>query len=78
MADLIEQNLKKRFGDDIHFLKVEDVSGGDDSKFLIVISLSNGFVSVKVLEQHRMINGKYVALADIKDNIHEVGDDNLN
>ena len=74
---MIEQNLKKRFGDDIHFLKVEDVSGGDDSKFLIVISLSNGFDGVKLLEQHRMINGKDVALADIKDNIHEVGDDNL-
>ena len=70
MADLIEQNLKKRFGDDIHFLKVEDVSGGDGSKFSVVISLSNGFDGVKLLERHRMINGKDGALADIMDNIH--------
>ena len=70
MSDLIEKNLKKRFGDDIHFLKVEDVSGGDGSKFSVVISLSNGFDGVKLLERHRMINGKDGALADIMDNIH--------
>ena len=68
--DLIKLNLKKHFGSDIHYLDVQDVSGGSGSKFLLVISLVKGFDGVKLLERHRMINGKNGVLANIMENIH--------
>ena len=70
MSELIEQSLRKGFQDDIHFLEVKDVSGGAESKFSLIVSLSKGFDGVKLVERHRMINGKDGALADIMDNIH--------
>lgn len=68
-SDLVESNLRKHFGSDIHYLDVQDVSGCG-AKFLLVISLVKGFDGVKLLERHRMINGKNGALADIMKNIH--------
>jgi len=70
MSDVIEQKLKTHFGSDIHFLEVQDVSGGSGSKFSVVIVLSNGFEGVKLLDRHRMINGKDGALASVMDSIH--------
>ena len=70
MSELIEQSLRKRFQDDIHFLEVKDVSGGAESKFSLIVSLSKGFDGVKLVERHRMINGKDGALANIMENIH--------
>ena len=70
MSELIEQSLRKGFQDDIHFLEVKDVSGGAESKFSLIVSLSKGFDGVKLVERHRMINGKDGALADIMANIH--------
>ena len=69
-SELIELNLRKHFGSDIHYLDVQDASGGSGSKFLLIISLMKGFDGVKLLERHRMINGKNGALADIMENIH--------
>merc|ERR1712224_1026870 len=70
MSDQIELTLRKHFGSDIHFLDVQDVSGGSGSKFLLIISLVNGFDGVKLLERHRMINGKNGALANIMEKVH--------
>ena len=70
MTDVIEQKLKAHFGNDIHYLEVQDVSGGSESKFSVLIALSNGFEGVKLLDRHRMINGKDGALATVMDKIH--------
>lgn len=70
MSDQIELILRKHFGSDIHFMDVQDVSGGSGSKFLLIISLVNGFDGVKLLERHRMINGKNGALANIMEKVH--------
>jgi len=68
-CDVITRKIKEKFGDDIHFLDVQDVSGCA-SKFSIVLSLLEGFNGVKLLQRHRMINGKEGVLAGIMDNIH--------
>ena len=70
MTDVIEQKLKAHFGNDIHYLEVQAVSGGSESKFSVLIALSNGFEGVKLLDRHRMINGKDGALATVMDKIH--------
>ena len=70
MSEVIEQHLRKRFDGDIHFLEVNDVSGGSGSKFSVVIVLSKGFDGVKLLDRHRMINGKDGAISTIMENIH--------
>ena len=69
-TEKIEQNLRKHFSSDIHFLEVKDVSGGSESKFSIVLALSKGFEGVKLLDRHRMVNGKDGALGSLMDEIH--------
>ena len=69
-CNIIERNLRRNFDNDIHYLDVADVSGGSGSKFSVIIVLSKGFDGVKLLDRHRMINGKDGALGSLMDNIH--------
>ena len=69
-CEVIEQYLRRAFDDDIHFVEVNDTSGGSGSKFSVVIALSKGFGGVKLLDRHRMITGDSGALGSIMDKIH--------